>query len=113
AGCTLSTFAAGTTNALATYSDSAGTVPNANPLTLDSAGRATIYMTSASYKFVLKSALGVTLVTQDNISAANLASTLTSLTVNGTTQIIPSTAATSGTNQSGPLTQFCANFWTG
>jgi len=115
-GCLLSTFAAGTSTPLATYSDSAGTVLNQNPVLMDSAGRpqsGAIFLTRAAYKFVLKSALGVTIWSADNVTWNNLAQTLTSLTVNGTTQIIPSTAATSGANQSGPLTEMCGNFWNG
>lgn len=116
AGCLLSTFAAGTTTPQATYSDSAGTVLNANPVVLDSAGHPTsgaIFLTSASYKFVLKSALGVTLWSADNVTWANLAQTFTSITSNGQVQLIPSTAATLGANQSSPNFQVCGNFWNG
>lgn len=83
----LCTYAAGTTTLLATYSDSSGTA-NANPITLDSAGRATIYLTSASYKFELRSATatncttGTVLRTQDNIISP------TALTISGTTNIV-------------------------
>jgi len=49
------TYAAGTTTPLATYSDSAGTTPNANPITLDANGQALIYVTAGtSYDFVSK-----------------------------------------------------------
>lgn len=65
----LYTYAAGTTDALATYSDVNLTTPNANPVVLDSAGRATLYLLSASYKFVLKTAADVTVRTQDHVSA--------------------------------------------
>lgn len=64
------TYAAGTTTPLATYSDSDLTTPNANPVVLDSAGRATIYLTASSYKIVLKNSAGATVYTQDNIIAA-------------------------------------------
>src|SRR6185437_2325827 len=91
--CTLDAFAAGTTTRQDTYSDSAGTTANANPIVLDSNGRATIFLSSSSYKFVLKTAQGSTLFTIDNVTWNNLAQTLTSLTANGTLQVIPSTAA--------------------
>src|SRR5262245_50826930 len=69
----LFTYAAGTSTPLATYLDAAGTV-NTNPVILDSAGRATIYLTDLSYKFVFKDANDVQLWSQDNISDAALTS---------------------------------------
>lgn len=65
----LYTYAAGTTTAQATYSDVSLTTPNANPVVLDSAGRATVYLLASSYKFVLKDSAGNTIRTQDNVSA--------------------------------------------
>lgn len=52
-GYLLFSYEAGTTNLLSTYSDVDLTVPNTNPLVLDAAGRATIFLTAASYKFSL------------------------------------------------------------
>ena len=76
AGGLLFTYAAGTTTKQNTYTDVALTVPNANPIVLDSAGRATIFLTPGqSYKFVM-SPPGDTdppsnpIRTQDNISAS-------------------------------------------
>jgi len=70
---TIETFTAGTSNHLATYSDVGLTVANANPLTLNSAGRPTsgaIFLTPGqSYKFLIKDSLGNTIATPDNISA--------------------------------------------
>lgn len=65
----LYTYSAGTTDPLDTFSDVGLTTANANPVVLDAAGRATIYLTPASYKFVLKDSLGTTIWTQDNVSA--------------------------------------------
>ena len=112
-GCTLSFFNAGTSTPAPIYTDSTGTVQAANPLTLDSAGRGTVWLASQSYKIILKSAAGVTLWSADSVTWDSLAQTLTLLTVNGQTQIIPSTAATSGANQSGPNVEICGNFWNG
>lgn len=64
------TYDAGTTTPRATYTTSAGSTPNANPIVLDSAGRVTtqIWLTSGiNYKFVLKTSSGVTLDTEDNL----------------------------------------------
>jgi len=49
----LFTYAAGTTTKLATYTDVDLSVANANPIVLDSAGRAVVFLSAASYKFVL------------------------------------------------------------
>jgi len=73
----LCTYTTGTSTPLATYSDNAGT-PNSNPVTLDSAGRGTVFLANLStYRFVLKTggtpgscADGTTVFTQDSISAA-------------------------------------------
>lgn len=72
----LCTYAAGTTTPLATYSDSGLTTPNTNPVVMDSAGRATVYLSATSYKFTLLTAgtdatcsTGTQLWSQDNISA--------------------------------------------
>jgi len=70
----LYTYAAGTSTPAATYSDADLTVPNANPVVLDSAGRATVYLAATSYKFVLKTSAAVTVYTQDNIAAVNAGS---------------------------------------
>jgi hypothetical protein len=62
----LYSYAAGTTTPKATYSDSIGT-PNTNPVVLDSAGRATVYLYVGAYKFILTDADGVAVWTQDNV----------------------------------------------
>lgn len=66
AGGKVNTFAAGTATPLATYSDSALTVLNANPVILDSAGRATIYLQALGYKIRLDDSNDTVLWTQDN-----------------------------------------------
>jgi hypothetical protein len=72
AGCLLYTYAAGTTSNQATYSDSALTTPNANPVVMDASGRATIFLSATSYKFVLKTGAGATLWTVDNVASIGL-----------------------------------------
>lgn len=74
ASCTLTTYAAGTTTPIATYTDSALTTPNANPIVLDSAGRATIFVSATSYKFLLKTVAGATIWTADNIGSVAMSS---------------------------------------
>jgi hypothetical protein len=73
AGGLIYTYAAGTTTPIATYTSSSGGTANANPIVLDSAGRtpAQIWLTAgSSYKFVLETALGITIKTDDNIFAS-------------------------------------------
>jgi hypothetical protein len=68
-------YAAGSSSALATYSDAAGTVPQANPITLNALGLSDggpIWLADGkSYKFILKDNDGVTKATFDNISGVN------------------------------------------
>lgn len=69
----LYTYAAGGTSNKATYSDAAGSVPNANPVVLDSNGSATIRLGSGAYHFVLKDSTGTTtLWDQDNYQSSYL-----------------------------------------
>lgn len=74
---TLTTYIAGTTTPVATYSDSSGT-PNSNPITLDAAGRVVglFLLVGSSYKFLLKNSAGATIWTFDNISAVPGASNI-------------------------------------
>ena len=67
-------YEAGTNTAAVTYSDSAGTIQNDNPMTL-TAGRATVFGTDyTGYKIVIKDSAGAIIKTQDNVyPVANLA----------------------------------------
>jgi len=82
AGGFLYTYVAGTTTPLATYNnvDLAPGHQNANPIVLDSAGRAVVYLQAASYLFILKTSAGVTVWSQDNISSVALANILIGVT---------------------------------
>lgn len=65
------TYEAGTTTPKATYTDSTGNTANANPVILDSAGRASIWLGDGGYKFVLKTSADVTISTVDNIGGSS------------------------------------------
>lgn len=68
AGGKLYTYQAGTTTPQATYTDSSGGTPNANPVVLDSSGYAAVWLDpSLSYKFVLKDSSDVVQWTTDNV----------------------------------------------
>lgn len=69
AGALLYTYAAGTSTPLATYTDVGLSVANANPVVCDGFGRATIFLSPASYKWILKTSAGVTIWTRDSIGA--------------------------------------------
>ena len=73
AGGLIYVYDAGTTTPAATYTSSAASTNNTNPIVLDSAGRtpAQIWLTAgASYKFVLQTSTGVLIKTDDNIFAS-------------------------------------------
>lgn len=65
------TYQAGTSTPTPTWANAALTIYNPNPVILDSAGRATIFIADASvmsYKFVVQDVNGVQVYTEDNIS---------------------------------------------
>ena len=72
-------YTAGTTTPQDTYTTSAGSTPNANPVVLDSGGYPAtggsvgeIWFTNGvTYKAVLKTSAGVTVWTRDNLSGIN------------------------------------------
>ena len=69
ASCLLNAYTAGTTTRQDTFSDSALLTANANPIVLDSAGRAVIYLSQTTYRFILTTASGTTIWDQDNVDA--------------------------------------------
>ncbi|HEY8780139.1 MAG TPA: hypothetical protein VIM16_00855 [Mucilaginibacter sp.] len=66
----LYTYDAGTTNPRTTWSDSALTTPNANPIILDANGEANVYLDTGSYRFDLTTPAGALINTFDGASAA-------------------------------------------
>lgn len=67
-GCKLYTYSAGTSTPKATYTTQAGSVENANPVVVDSAGRAVIFL-DGSYKFRLETSAGVLIKETDNVTS--------------------------------------------
>ena len=64
------TYQAGSSTPLVTYTDNGGTTANANPIVLDSSGRVPneIWLLNGySYKFIIQSASGTSLITLDNL----------------------------------------------
>lgn len=69
-GAKINTYLAGTTTAVATYTDSLLTTPNANPIVADSSGRWTAWLSPGiSYKFAITTSAGVAIRTVDDITA--------------------------------------------
>lgn len=69
AGGKIYTYEAGTTTLLATYTDSTGVTPNANPIILDANGECNIWLDAEElYKIVIKDSSDVTIKTIDNVS---------------------------------------------
>lgn len=106
AGGKLFTYAAGTTNKLATYTDSTGGTPNTNPVVLDANGQCDLWLSDGvAYKLVLSPSTDTdpptnAYWTKDNISnnVLPLNPTFNNVTVLGTINKItltqPATAAT-------------------
>ncbi len=67
-------YTAGSDTPQDTWTTSDLDVANENPIELDSAGRAVIYLSpTPAYKFIVKTSLLVTITTQDNVSPAAVA----------------------------------------
>lgn len=67
-GAKITTYIANSSTLVATYSDVNLTTPNANPIVADSAGRFVAYLAPGSlYKFIVTTAAGAALWTQDYI----------------------------------------------
>jgi hypothetical protein len=67
----LYTYAAGTSTPLASYTDSTGSTPNANPVIMNSRGEASVWLTpNTAYKLVAYDSLGNLLWTQDQVTSA-------------------------------------------
>ena len=74
------TYSAGTTTPVATYTDQGGGTPAANPIILDSAGRAEWWLdTAISYKYVVANSSDVVIETIDNVTPFNASTGLSVL----------------------------------
>lgn len=106
AGGLVYTYTAGTTTPQATYTSSAGTIANANPIVLDSAGRTAneVWLTAGvSYKFVIKTSAAVTIGTYDNIRGINDLTGASFAPAAGSTSITTLGTITTGTWNATPI----------
>lgn len=81
AGGQLFSYTAGTSTPQTTYTDQSSATPNTNPVVLDSAGYANVWLGSGSYKFVLEDSLGNVIWSVDNVSASSNGSNIGTPTV--------------------------------
>jgi len=81
------TYAAGTTTPKATFTDAGGGTQAANPIELDSAGRAAIWVNGA-YKFTVTDALGTPIRTVDNVTVSGSSSSVPFAIAGGTVDAI-------------------------
>jgi hypothetical protein len=106
AGGLLYTYTAGTTTPQATYTSTAGTIANANPIVLDAAGRTAneVWLTTGvSYKFVLQTSAAVTIGTYDNVSGINDINTAAFAPAAGSTSITTLGTITTGIWNATPI----------
>ena len=113
AGGLIYTYQAGTTTPLATFTDSTGGTPNANPVVLDGSGRGQMWLSAQSYKFVVQTSTGAAIMTIDGYNPDTLNTTVSALTDTGDLTLQQSTAATSGANQSSNNVKIQASYWNG
>ena len=74
-GGTVTTYAGGTNTPIATWTDSTGITANANPITLNFRGEASIWLLpNVAYKFVVADSLGNQITVVDNVVNAALVS---------------------------------------
>ena len=71
AGGKLWIYLAGTNTQGISYTDSSGSVPNTNPVILDSSGRASVWLSPGNYKLVLMTKDDVVLWTKDKVKPAD------------------------------------------
>lgn len=96
----LYTYDAGGTTPKATYSDAAGSVLNANPVVLDAAGRATVFLDGTTYRFDLKTAGDVLVRSTDNVQSFGVVQSNignTNLAIMPANSVKANTSATSNT----------------
>ena len=101
AGFKLYTYDSGTTTPKATYTDQAGTIPNTNPITLDSDGMCELWLGTGEYTLALYTGLigsgGALVNTWDDVSGVASAGDITTLRAD----IASSTDATDGAGMVG------------
>lgn len=73
-------YSAGTSTLAPTYIDSTGTAQNTDPVILDTAGRATIFLGPQAYKVILQDSTGAQIWSVDGVTGSNILGTLPTFT---------------------------------
>ena len=107
AGGLLYSYLAGTLTPKSTYTTQGGTVANANPVVLDSAGRKPVWLGSGGYRMILKTSEGVTVSDDDGIKSD--APPITTITSGGTSADLQSAFDAAA---AGSIVQFEAGAYT-
>lgn len=119
AGC-VDFFAAGTSTPQAIYSDNTGTFQLPNPLTLDAAGEADVWLTNTSYRIVVSTGAigqscaanrGTQLWTSDNKNVFGIINTPQNLFLNCTTSDPPGTQGELACRSDLGRMRFFFNIW--
>lgn len=90
------TYGAGGSTSATVYQDAALATAHTNPITLDSAGRATIFLAQASYKFIVADSANSNQYTVDNVQSTSYATAQATL-IRGCDGRMTLTAATAVT----------------
>lgn len=99
-GAQLDWYTGGTTTRTNTYTTSALSIANANPVISDANGRfPAIYLGAGNYKFVLRNSAGTVLVTRDNYPVAAAPPTVAAGLVNFLAGTAPLPVVNGGTGQ--------------
>lgn len=108
AGGKIYSYAAGTLTPKSTYTDAGEGTPNANPVVMDSAGRANIWLGTGGYKLILKTSADSTIWTVDNVpgngSFSGNLSVSGNATIGGTLGITGNTALSGTLATTGAVT---------
>lgn len=89
AGCSLFTYLAGTTTSTPTFTDASGASQNTNPIVLNTAGSANIWVSNyTALKLVLKDTLGSTVWTVDNVFPGDVTGAWSSTTTYNAGQFV-------------------------
>lgn len=105
AGGQLFSYVAGTSTPLQTYTDETASTPNTNPVVLDSAGRANVWLGSGAYKLILEDVNSNVIFSVDQVTAQGNGNSLGGQTTfviadnQSSPQNITNMVATSSVNQ--------------
>ena len=111
AGGLVYTYNAGTSTPAPTYTDSTGTVLNANPVVLDAGGEAQIWLADQSYRIAVANSSNVQQWMTDNVSAYQILQSAQNITLAGVTSDPPVAAGELGYRSDLARIRFANTAW--